>query len=151
MNQGMAGNGFISVVPTVEEPGKRRRGAPRKKQWWEDGWVLPPRRKKQDPLPHEPAIEAAREELTKVKRIKAAPPSELKRLSAQLGGLVRSANALERKIDSAKRVAEVEEQYRALQVRVADYTEKLEEKREKRLISLRADDDRLLTAIMEMD
>lgn len=149
MNLGFAAGG--SAPAPVVEDAKRRRGAPkRKREWWEDGWVLPPHRKKEE-LPHVPAIAEAKQELAVVRRTKAAKRPEIRKLEARLGGIVRSANALERRIDTAKQVSDVEASYRALQAKVQKYTNDLERLKRRRIERLRADDDRLLQMIMEMD
>lgn len=152
MNVGFAAGGTAFVPPPADDADVRRRHGVPKKPWWEKGWVLPPHKRiRPEDLPHTLAIEEAREDLRSVRRIRAAPPAELRKLAAQLGGIVRQANTLEARIEKATKASEVTEAYRSLQARIVDYTRELEDLKERRLKRLRADDEQLLNIIMEMD
>lgn len=140
--------GFIVTNEDAATGGKRRRGAPRERLY------LPPHKKKvkEEPLPHEAALEEAKEELKAVTRIRAASKKELRSLAGQLGNINRSARALERRIDDADEITErLSDQYRALGDRITGYVDQLEELHERRMKRLRADDDRILAIIMEAD
>ena len=135
----------------VEDTDKRRRGAPRKRYWWEDDsdeirFFLPPHTKQE--RPHEAAIADAKTELSEVRRIKAAPKADIRRLEGKLGGLARSASSLEKKIDAAVEVAEVADQYRALGQKLTSYLDELESLRNRRIERLKDEEEKILQLLL---
>jgi len=125
-----------------------RRGGSRKKYWWEeDRFYLPPHKKKPDdgPLPHEAAIEDAKQEL---RNVRATNKAEHTKLAGALGNITKSAKALERKIQVAEDVAEVSKQYRALGDRITNYIDRINDIK---LARLKADDEDVMLIILELD
>jgi hypothetical protein len=157
---GFAGGvGAPTPTPTPEPEGRKRRGAPRKSYWWENGFHLPPRRRieKEDEkdegerLPHEAAIEDAREALAEARKVRAASDAELRRLAGQFGGIVRNAKEIEKRIDQATNILEVEQQYRELGVALQVYLVRLDELRARKISRLRADDDAVASIFWKLD
>ena len=143
-----AGTG--GFTPAVAEEGKRR-GAPRKRYWWEeDRFYLPPHTR-DELLPHEAALEDAKTELQEVKRTRSAGKAELRSLAGQLGNITKSARALERRIETATEVADLEDRYRSLGTRISSYMDKLDAAREEKRRRIEQDDERIINIIMKLD
>lgn len=97
--------------------------------------------------PHELALKEAREELAEVRRIKAVNAREIKALEGRLGSIVRSAKAMERRVEEARDVSAIADRYKALGQRIEDYTAKLDIMVQQHQARLRADDDAFLEMV----
>ncbi len=120
--------------------------------WWENIQPLPYTLRKPAPvdeLPHKAAIEEIKADLRHVRPY--TGPAEVRALSSRLGGIVRSANALEKKIEKATEVAEVAGQYRVLGLKLHTYRTELDGMIAKHRQRLEQDDADFLKLLMEMD